>query len=75
MNNEENFYLKVADSEISISEEQYDRLSLMAYNARMDIEQHIRKRYRNDSDGEIERIDTTISLTEDQLLFCFKTEF
>ena len=75
MEHDENFYLKVADSEISISEEQYDHLSLIAYNARMEIEKHIRKRYQKDSDGELEIIDTTISLTEDELLFIFKTEF
>ena len=75
MEHDENFYLKVADSEISISEEQYDHLSLIAYNARMEIEKHIRKRYQKDSDGELEIIDTTISLTEDELLFIFKNEF
>ena len=75
MEHKENFYLKVADSEISISEEQYDHISLIAYNARMEIEQHIRKRYQKDSDGELEIIDTTISLTEDELLFIFKNEF
>lgn len=75
MEREENFYLKVADSVVSISEEQYDHLSLIAYNARMEIEKHIRKRYQKDNDGELEIIDTTISLTEDNLLFIFKTEF
>ena len=75
MEHDENFYLKVADSVVSISEEQYDHLSLIAYNARMEIEKHIRKRYQKDSDGELEIIDTTISLTEDELLFIFKTEF
>lgn len=75
MEHETHFYLKVADSEISISEEQYDHLSLIAYNARMEIEIHKKRRFFKDEFGEVEIIDTTISLTEDELLFIFKTEF
>ena len=75
MERNENFYLKVADSEISISEEQYDHLSLIAFNARMEIEIHKKRRFFKDEFGEVEIIDTTISLTEDNLLFIFKTEF
>lgn len=75
MNHERNFYLKVADSEIKISEEQYDHLSLEAYNGRMEIEIHIRKRYQMYTDGETEIINTTISLTEDELLSIFKNYF
>lgn len=75
MEHKETFNLKVADSVISISEEQFDHLTLIAYNARIEIEKHIRKRYQKDSDGELEIIDSTIILTEGDLLYIFKCEF
>ena len=75
MNHDNNFFLRAALSEIKISEEQYDHISLIAYNARIEIEKHIKKRYETYTDGEAEITDTTIILNVDDLLFIFKNNF
>ena len=80
MNREYNHYLNVEGSQISISEEQYDHLTLITYNARIKIEKHIERYFTTEIEGqtledEMEVTNVTLYLTKDDLLFIFKTEF
>lgn len=80
MNHEYNHYLDVEGSKISISEEQYDHLTLITYNERIKIEKHIERYFTTEIEGitledEIEVINTTLQLTKDDLLFIFKCNF
>lgn len=80
MDYEYNHYLDVEGSKISISEEQYDHLTLITHNARMKIEKHIERYFITKREGqtledELEVINTTLQLTKDDLLFIFKGNF
>lgn len=80
MKREYNHYLNVEGSQISISEEQYDHLTLITYNARIKIEKHIERYFTTEIEeqtleDETEVTNVTLYLTKDDLLFIFKTEF
>ena len=55
MNREYNHYLNVEGSQISISEEQYDHLTLITYNARIKIEKHIERYFTTEIRSNIRR--------------------
>lgn len=75
-----NHYLNVEGSQISISEEQYDHLMIITYNARINIEEHIERFFTTELEeqtleDETEVKNITLQLTKDDLLFLFKCIF